>query len=419
MRKTKRRTGQVNLRQALAAESGRLAELFALWDADGDGSINRKEFSRALKMMGLRVNKDDFNAFCKLCDADNSGTLDLDELQTLLASTVRPGSPLPQKPRSWPMALTLTIYNTLQTTAVQAILYLAVVVIFQTLTDTLRLKEEIHLDLRFGQSFLSNPFDAQLNTFPRIRRIGDVYEWGNQVTSMASPRAYASQTPAVRRSIRRLLHSPLTHHAPLHLSTHHSPTTLVRQILWPGLFGDMRTCMYMCMCICTCRYSGLGSSATRALAAAMSAPLVYCSASQTRYLQTRYLPNPCTRPAGHFVAVPTHSPLTPHPSLLTPHPSPLTLHAWQCSAACPPELSTTMHLPLSPRRGLRASRLPRAAWTHWLSTSTAPYGGTGSRRALRASRGPPSTSSTSVTTRSPLHPPPCLTCRQGLRRHST
>jgi len=181
MRKTKRRTGQVNLRQALAAESGRLAELFALWDADGDGSINRKEFSRALKMMGLRVNKDDFNAFCKLCDADNSGTLDLDELQTLLASTVRPGSPLPQKPRSWPMALTLTIYNTLQTTAVQAILYLAVVVIFQTLTDTLRLKEEIHLDLRFGQSFLSNPFDAQLNTFPRIRRIGDVYEWGNQV----------------------------------------------------------------------------------------------------------------------------------------------------------------------------------------------------------------------------------------------
>ena len=63
MRKTKRRQGEQNLRQALAAESGRLAELFAIWDADGDGSINRKEFSRALKMMGLRVSKEDFHAF--------------------------------------------------------------------------------------------------------------------------------------------------------------------------------------------------------------------------------------------------------------------------------------------------------------------------------------------------------------------
>lgn len=65
--------------------------------------------------------------------------------------------------------------------AVQTIAYLAFVIVFQCLTESLRLKEEYHFDRLIGDTFLENHFDSSHNTFQTIRRVADVYEWGNHV----------------------------------------------------------------------------------------------------------------------------------------------------------------------------------------------------------------------------------------------
>lgn len=175
-----RRQHHPELRVALAASADRLGELFTIWDADQDGTIDRKEFRRALKLMGMRVTTDDFNAFCAMCDTDNSGTLDLEEIRTLLES-VDDGGQEQKRPAALPVRLALGAYSLLQSTAMQAVLYVAVVAVFQMLADSLRLKSEILLSERLSRSFLNNDFDWQHNQFADIRRISDVYEWGNTV----------------------------------------------------------------------------------------------------------------------------------------------------------------------------------------------------------------------------------------------
>ena len=51
----------------------------------------------------------------------------------------------------------------------------------QLLTESLRLKYEYHFDKLISDTFLDNHFDASHNTFQTIRRVADVYEWGNNV----------------------------------------------------------------------------------------------------------------------------------------------------------------------------------------------------------------------------------------------
>ena len=55
------------------------------------------------------------------------------------------------------------------------------VFVFQMLTDSLRLREEYHFDKMVADTFLENHFDASHNTFESIRRVADIYEWGNNV----------------------------------------------------------------------------------------------------------------------------------------------------------------------------------------------------------------------------------------------
>lgn len=43
------------LKQSLIAHSGRVIDLFSSWDEDGDGLVERVEFHRALRMLGLEV----------------------------------------------------------------------------------------------------------------------------------------------------------------------------------------------------------------------------------------------------------------------------------------------------------------------------------------------------------------------------
>ena len=74
----------MQLRQALKAKSSQLYKLFSIWDEDGDGSIDEREFGRAMRMLGLQPAKEDFAAFCKLF---TNGEVRLDELTTLIEST--------------------------------------------------------------------------------------------------------------------------------------------------------------------------------------------------------------------------------------------------------------------------------------------------------------------------------------------
>ena len=169
-----------DLRTALALQVDRLDELFPIWDVDGDGTISKTEFTRALRLLGVSTTAAQVDAFCSLCDEDGSGDLDLNEIKQLLAATDMPKpDPPPPKPL-YVRALTLTL-DFLNTTAVQSVLYFAVVIIFQLLVDTLRDRTEVLLDERFHDTFLRNRFDHHLNNFEMIRRQADVYEWGNQV----------------------------------------------------------------------------------------------------------------------------------------------------------------------------------------------------------------------------------------------
>ena len=63
----------------------------------------------------------------------------------------------------------------------QTALYIAYVMIFQLLTETLRLKEEYHFDKMIAETFIENHFDSSHNTFESMRRVADFYEWGNTV----------------------------------------------------------------------------------------------------------------------------------------------------------------------------------------------------------------------------------------------
>ena len=59
--------------------------------------------------------------------------------------------------------------------------YLSFVVVFQLLTLSLRMKEEFYLDKAFSDALLMNHFDGDHNTFGTVRRVADIYQWGNNV----------------------------------------------------------------------------------------------------------------------------------------------------------------------------------------------------------------------------------------------
>ena len=69
----------------------------------------------------------------------------------------------------------------LESLAMQTMLYMAFVLIFQMLANSLRDPQEYHVDIRLMEDFVQENFDSSHNTFESIRRFADVYEWGNQV----------------------------------------------------------------------------------------------------------------------------------------------------------------------------------------------------------------------------------------------
>ena len=73
------------------------------------------------------------------------------------------------------------VLDFLNSTALQTILYLIFVGVFQSLTETLRAKEEYYFDKMVTDTFIENHFDSSHNTFESVRRTADIWEWGNNV----------------------------------------------------------------------------------------------------------------------------------------------------------------------------------------------------------------------------------------------
>ena len=84
----------------------------------------------------LHSDAQDLEEFFKVADADNSGDISLEELVELMkeheVQKVKP------PPKNLAVRLLYALYDLINTTGAQTVLYLIFVVIFQLLTDTLR-----------------------------------------------------------------------------------------------------------------------------------------------------------------------------------------------------------------------------------------------------------------------------------------
>ena len=72
------------LREALVANAVRVIDLFKDWDEDGDGTVSKKEFRKAMPMLGLDVPRDEIDKLFDSWDPDASGFLEYKELNNLL-----------------------------------------------------------------------------------------------------------------------------------------------------------------------------------------------------------------------------------------------------------------------------------------------------------------------------------------------
>jgi len=81
------------LRDALVANSMRVIDLFREWDEDGDGTVDRQEFRRAMPMLGLHAAREHIDALFDSFDSDGSGSIGFRELNRLLRRDVKTEGP--------------------------------------------------------------------------------------------------------------------------------------------------------------------------------------------------------------------------------------------------------------------------------------------------------------------------------------
>ena len=72
------------IRDYLSKKGVRVIELFRQWDDDGTGKIEKAEFRRGMKELGLTVSVKQLDELFDMWDPDKSGVLTIDELQKLL-----------------------------------------------------------------------------------------------------------------------------------------------------------------------------------------------------------------------------------------------------------------------------------------------------------------------------------------------
>jgi Ca2+-binding EF-hand superfamily protein len=81
------------LRRVLQANAVRVIDLFRQWDEDGDGTISRSEFARAVPALGIEAPEAVVDALFDSFDPDGSGEIEYTELGTLLRRQVRACAP--------------------------------------------------------------------------------------------------------------------------------------------------------------------------------------------------------------------------------------------------------------------------------------------------------------------------------------
>jgi len=172
----------LELRKALKANAHRLYSLFQTWDEDETGYLNKSEFGQMCRMMNIRVDNGRLEMLMDMCDSDKNGRIDLNEMIKMVEETPDDVPDEDNAPKRNILVRGFKFaYWLINTTLMQAFLYFAFVVVFQTLTISLRATEEYYLDKMFSDTFIENAFDSALNEFKDIRRTADVYEWGNTV----------------------------------------------------------------------------------------------------------------------------------------------------------------------------------------------------------------------------------------------
>ena len=77
-------TLQDRLRDALTQNFTRVMELFRDWDVDGNGTINKKEFRKAMNAIGVKVAVKELDALFESFDLDGGGLLEAKELGKVL-----------------------------------------------------------------------------------------------------------------------------------------------------------------------------------------------------------------------------------------------------------------------------------------------------------------------------------------------
>jgi Ca2+-binding EF-hand superfamily protein len=86
------------LEKHLSTSKARVKDIFALWDQDGNGLIDKGEFYLALMALGIDCRREVADKIFLSCDADGSGELDYNELnaalrrQTAIDASLRPGA---------------------------------------------------------------------------------------------------------------------------------------------------------------------------------------------------------------------------------------------------------------------------------------------------------------------------------------
>ena len=75
---------QWSLKDSLMRSSSRVVDLFRAWDDDKSGTIDKKEFYKAVNALGFKIEKEDTDAVFDSLDEDGSGALEYAELNMML-----------------------------------------------------------------------------------------------------------------------------------------------------------------------------------------------------------------------------------------------------------------------------------------------------------------------------------------------
>ena len=120
----------------LDQQKRKLGKAFEMWDSDGNGTLDKQELRSALFMLGIKPTQKDLDAFFNLFSEEKQKEgVALEDLRMLLEGDSDEQN---KQSRSLPLRVVYGLYDLINTMAVQTLLYLAFVVLFQLLTDTLR-----------------------------------------------------------------------------------------------------------------------------------------------------------------------------------------------------------------------------------------------------------------------------------------